>query len=57
MPMSTDPPTGYLFASQQAAHDELMLIAAEVIREIVQSGGRPPSPSRMLRDVDRLWQN
>lgn len=50
---STNSP--YMFASAQAAHNELMTVAAEVIREIVQSGIKPPSPSRMLRDVDRLW--
>lgn len=48
-------PPRYVFDSQQAAHNELMLLAAEVIREIVAAGGKPPPVSRMLKDLDRLW--
>lgn len=46
---------GFPYASQQEAHDDLMAIAAEVVRDIVAAGGKPPSPSKMLRDFDRLW--
>lgn len=53
-PQSTKSP--YLYASQQEAHDDLMLIAREVIHDIVRAGGKPPPPSKMLKDFDRLWE-
>ena len=45
----------YLYASEQAAHDDMMLLAAEVIREIRADGGKPPAVSVMSRDLDKLW--
>lgn len=50
---SNNPP--WLFASQQEAHDDLMQIAAEVIREIVSNGHQPPSFKRFDRDTRELW--
>lgn len=50
------PTNGHLYPSQQAAHDDLMRCAAEVIREIRARGGKLPSVAKMAKDIERLWQ-
>lgn len=45
----------YLYASQQEAHDDLMLLAGQVVQEIVRAGGKPPSFRQFDRDTKELW--
>ena len=52
-PQSTESP--YLYESAQQAHDDLMMIAREVIREIRAAGGKVPPVGKMSRDLDKLW--
>ena len=50
---STEPQ--WLFASQREAYLEMMQVAAEVIREIVAAGGKPPTFKQFDRDTRELW--
>lgn len=50
---STNSP--YLYASEQEAHDDLMRIAIEVLKEIRANGDRPPPVSKLVKDLDKLW--
>jgi hypothetical protein len=47
----------FIYPSRQAAYDDMMRVAVEVIQAIKAAGGELPSVEKMSSDLDRLWKN